>query len=410
MTTSIARHPNVFDAGLPIVDYQHLTDPAQAHACLAEARRQSPIAIGPFGPEVLRYDLVHTVLRDPRFAMPRGLGLAEQGITSGPLWDRALVNILGLDGEAHTRLRRLVAKAFSPRAVERLQSLIHAIIGDLVDRLLTNGSGDVVADVSRRYPTPVICALLGAPAQDWGRIAAWADDLMKILDWNVVNDEPVITAAWDQLDAYLDQMVAQRRRNLTDDLISELIRTEDEGDRLDHSELLMLAAALLMAGTDTTRNQLAAAVQCLCDHPDQWRLLADRPELIHDAVNELIRFSPVVFATMRAAVEDVELAGVMIPAGTLVIANTAAANRDPEVFDRPDRLDLARQGAAPMLTFGGGTHYCLGAHLARLELTEALRAFTGRLPGLVQTGPAPWKTLTGVTGPVTLPVAVCDGG
>ncbi len=410
MTTSIARHPNVFEAGLPALDYQHLTDPEEAHAQLADARRQSPIAIGPFGPEVLRYDLVHTVLRDPRFATPRGLGLAEQGITSGPLWDRATANILSLDGEAHTRLRRLVAKAFSPRAVERLQSLIHAIIGDLVDRLLTEGAGDVVAEVSRRYPTPVICALLGAPAQDWGLFAAWADDLMKILDWNVVDDGPVITAAWDELDAYLDGMVAQRRRNLTDDLISELIRTEDDGDRLDHAELLMLAAALLMAGTDTTRNQLAAAVQCLCDHPDQWRLLAGHPELIHDAVNELIRFSPVVFGTLRAAAEDVELAGVVVPAGTLVIANTAAANRDPEVFDRPDRLDLARQGGAPMLTFGGGTHYCLGAHLARLELTTALRAFTGRLPGLVRTGAAPWKTLTGVTGPTILPVAVCDAG
>lgn len=410
MTASIARHPSVFDAGLPTVDYQHLTDPGEAHACLAEARRQAPIAIGPYGPEVLRYDLVHTVLRDPRFAVPRGLGLEMQGIVSAPLWDRATSNILSLDGEVHTRLRRLVAKAFSPRAVERLQSLIHAIIGDLVDRLLTNGSGDVVADVSRRYPTPVICALLGAPAQDWGLFSAWADDVMKIFDWNLVNDAPAILAAWDELDAYLDGMVAQRRRDLTDDLISDLIRTEDDGDRLDHAELLMLAGTLLVAGTDTTRNQLAAAVQCLCDHPDQWRLLAGRPDLIRDAVDELIRYCPALLSTMRAASEDVELAGVIIPAGTLVMANTAAANRDPEVFDRPDRLDLTRRGAAPILTFGGGTHYCLGAHLARRELTEALRAFTGRLPGLVRTGPAPWKTMTGVTGPATLPVAVCDAG
>lgn len=408
MTTSIARHPNVFDADLPTVDYQHLTDPDLAHALIKAVRTQSPIVLGPFGPEVLRYDLVHTVLRDPRFAMPRGLGLAQQGITSGPLWDRATTNILGLDGDAHTRLRRLVAKAFSPRAVERMQEVIHAIIGDLVDRLLNSGGGDVVTDVARRYPTPVICALLGAPEQDWPLFAAWADDIMKVLDWNVATDEPVITAAWDELDAYLDRMVTQRRASLTDDLISELIRSEDDGDRLDHAELLMLAAALLMAGTDTTRNQLAAAVQCLCEHPDQWRLLARRPDLVHEAVNELIRYYPVVLGTMRAVVADVELAGVLIPAGTLVIANTAAANRDPEVFCEPDRLDLTRTGGAPMLTFGGGTHYCLGAHLARLELTEALRTFTGRIPGLVRTGPAPWKTLTGVTGPATLPVAVCD--
>ena len=155
-------------------------------------------------------------------------------------------------------------------------------------------------------------------------------------------------------------MIAHRRHALTDDLISELIRAEDDGDRLTHDELLMLAAVLLIAGTDTTRNQLAAAVQVLCDHPDQWALLAEHPELAPNAVEETMRHSPVVFATMRIAVDDVELGGVLIPAGTLVIANTAAANRDPAVYDDPDRLDITREAPPAMLTFGGGVHYCLG--------------------------------------------------
>ena len=156
-------------------------------------------------------------------------------------------------------------------------------------------------------------------------------------------------------------MIADRRHHLTDDLISELIRAEDDGDRLTHDELLMLAASLLGAGTDTTRNQLAASVQALCDHPEQWALLAEHPELAPKAVEETMRHSPVVFGTMRKAADDVELGGVIIPAGTLVIANTGAANRDPAVYDEPDRLDITRDAPAPMLTFGGGVHYCLGA-------------------------------------------------
>lgn len=406
MTTSITRNPSVFDAGLPAVDYQHLTDPDEAHRRIGEARRKSPIALGPYGPEVLRYDLVHTVLRDPRFAMPRGLGLENQGVTSGPLWERATTSILALDGEVHTRLRRLVAKAFCPRSTLRLQSLIAHTITGLVEEFVANGGGDLVTEVSRRYPTPIICALLGAPQQDWHLFSAWADDIMKVFDWNVADDEPVITSAWQHLDDYLEQMVRQRRRGLTDDLISELIRAEDDGDRLEHSELLMLAGALLAAGTDTTRNQLAAAVQCLSDHPDQWTLLRSSPELAPRAVEEVMRYYPAVFGTMRTAAEDVVLAGVTIPAGTLVLANTAAANRDPEVFDDPDRLDITRQGAAPMLTFGGGTHFCLGSHLARLELTEALTVIAGRAVGMRRRGPAPWKSMTGVTGPTALPLSV----
>lgn len=406
MTTATRSAPTVFEAGLPTLEYQHLTDPWEAHARIAAARAESPIAIGPYGPEILRYDLVHSVLRDPRFAMPRSLGLDMHGITSGPLWNRATTAILSLDGEVHQRLRRLVCKAFSPRATARLQTLIRSTITGLVDRLAAAGSGDVVTDVTRSYPIPVICALLGAPARDWPLFSDWADTIMKIFDWNVAEDGPAIERAWDELDAYLEIMVAQRRQNLTDDLISELIRTEDDGDRLDHAELLMLAATLLGAGTDTTRNQLAAAVECLCDHPGQRAALAARPDLLPQAVEELVRFSPAVFGTMRTANQDVALPGVTIPAGTMVIANTAAANRDPEVFEQPDHLDISRPRSAPILTFGGGTHYCLGAHLARLELTEALTAFTERVPGLRRTGPVPWKSMTGVTGPISLPVEV----
>ncbi len=395
---------SVFDAGLPNLAYDQLTDPEEAHRVIADARKQAPIAIGPHGPEVLSYELVRTVLRDSRFITAHGLGLDLQGITSGPLWDRAITNILGLDGDGHHRLRRLVSKAFAPRGAERLRSLINEVITGLVEPLTTVGHCDVVSDIARRYPTPVICALLGAPPEDWQLFSDWTDDIKKLFDWNVANDGPAILAAWDQLDAYLEELIARRRASLSDDLISDLIRAEDDGDRLTHDEVLMLCATLLGAGTDTTRNQLAAAVQVLCAYPNQWALLAQHPELATNAVHELMRYYPTIFGTIRRAAEDIELAGVCVPAGTLVLANTAAANRDACVYDHPDRLDITRVDPPPMLTFGGGVHYCLGSHLARLELTEALRVITQRMPNPRRTGPAPWKAITGITGPLTVPL------
>ncbi|MCW2663864.1 MAG: cytochrome [Mycobacterium sp.] len=407
MTTDIVSTgicPSVFDAGLPSIAYDHLTDFEEAQRIIAAARQQAPIAMGPHAPEVLSYELVRAVLRDPRFVSARGLGLDLQGITSGPLWDRAIASILSLDGDAHHRLRRLVSKAFAPRGAERLRALAVEVITELVDPLTRVGRCDAVSDIARRYPIPVICALLGTPREDWPLFSAWADDIKKVFDWNIAQDGPAILAACQQLDAYIEDMISLRRNALTDDLISDLIRAEDDGDRLTHEELVRLAGGLLSAGTDTTRNQLAAAVQVLADHPDQWALLAQQPELGANAVHELMRYCPIVFAVARKAAEDVELAGVTIPAGTIVLANTASANRDPAVYKDPDHLDITRTDPPAMLTFGGGTHYCLGAHLARLELTEALRNITQRMPNPRRTQAAQWKAMTGIIGPISVPL------
>ena len=210
--------------------------------------------------------------------------------------------------------------------------------------------------------------------------------------------------AWRQLDDYVDEMVAQRRHSLTDDLLSDLIRAEDDGDRLDAAELRMLAGGLLLAGTDTTRNQVAASVQVLCEHPDQWELLNQQPELAMRAVEETMRHSPIACGTLRLVVEDVEVDGYIFPAGTMVLVNTAAANRDPAVYDDPDRVDITREGAPAILTFGGGVHYCLGANLARREIAEALNVLSGRLRNPRTTGPAPWKPIVSLSGPKSLPI------
>ncbi len=399
------RCPTVFEADLPTVAYEDASSPDEAHRNLRKALEQAPIAMGAHGPEILSYELVHTTLRDHRFCPPRGLGLEAQGITSGPLWDRVVTTLLSINGDEHTRLRRLVSKAFTPRAVARLDTTITDVINGLIDPLAAAGRCEVVDDIARPYPVPIISALLGAPPEDWQLFSAWADDFFKLFTWNAAEYERDVLTAWAEMDAYVDDMVAQRHGSLTDDLISELIRAEDDGDRLSREELRMLAAGLLMAGTDTTRNQVAAAVEVFCDHPDQWDLLAERPELAMNAVEEAMRYSPVAFGAMRMTTEDVELEGVVIPAGTFVMCNTAAANRDPEVYDDPERFDITREGAAPMQTFGAGAHYCLGANLARRELAEALTVMARRMRNLRHAGAAAWKPLVGITGPAVLPVA-----
>jgi cytochrome P450 len=405
MTVGTAS-PSVFDAGLPTLDYDVTATPQQVYPQLLAAQRLAPIALGPLGPEVLSYELVRAVLRDSRFQIPPGYILAIQGITSGPLWGKVVNSLLGMEGARHQRVRSVVSKAFTPRAVERLHTTIADVIDEIVEPISRQGHCDVVTDIGVPYPVPVICALLGAPREDWQRFSLWTDQIFKAFSFPFTVDQvPEVMRAWGELDDYVDDMVARRRHTLTEDLLSDLIRAEHDGDRLNAEELRMLAAALLLAGTDTTRNQVAASLDVLCDHPDQWELLRDNPALAQAAVNETMRHSPISNSLLRTVTEDVELAGVVFPAGTMVLANTAAANRDPATYDDPDRLTITREGSPPILTFGAGVHFCLGANLARLEIAEALTTVTRRISTPRRTGPAPWKPFFGLSGPTSLPIA-----
>jgi cytochrome P450 len=280
------------------------------------------------------------------------------------------------------------------------------VLDEIIEPVTRRGHCDVVTDIARPYPVPIICALLGAPREDWQQFSLWADQIFKAFSFPFSLDEvPAVMRAWGELDDYVDEMVARRRHTLTDDLLSDLIRVEHDGDRLSVAELRSLAAALLMAGTDTTRNQVAASIEVLCDHPDQWALLRDKPDLAMAAVDETMRHSAISNALVRIVNEDVELVGVRIPAGTIVVANTAAANRDPAIYDEPDRFDITRQGLPPIMSFSAGVHYCLGANLARLEIAEALKTVTQRISNPRRTGPAPWKPVMGLSGPTSLPIA-----
>jgi cytochrome P450 len=336
--------PNVFDAGLPTLSYGLTATPQDILEDIRAAQARSPIAIGPLGPEILSYELSREILRDDRFRLPPGITLAAQGITSGPLYDKMANSLLGLDGPPHIRLRKLVAKAFTPRSTARLQGIIQEVVNGLVDQVAEAGRCDVVTDIARPYPTPIMCALLGTPREDWHLFSEWTEEVFKALNFqtDVIFDEAEVMRAWGELDDYVDEMVAARRDHLTDDLLSELIRAESDGDRLTLGELRMLVAGFLMAGTDTTRNQLAASVQVLCEHPDQWIRLRDNPDLAMQAVEESMRHSPAACIVPRAATEDIEFAGYLFPKGTFVFANTFAANRDPAIYGDADRFDIGR--------------------------------------------------------------------
>ena len=407
MTPVSTSSRSVFDAGLPTIEYDVATaTPAEVYPKLQAAQRLAPIALGPYGPEVLSYELVRNLLRDNRFQIPPGYILSVQGITSGPLWDKVMNSLLGMEGARHQRVRSVVSKAFTLRAVERLHATITEVIDELVAPISRRGHCDIVADIARPYPVPVICALLGAPREDWQRFSLWADDIFAAFNFTFTADGvPEVMRAWGELDDYVDDMITRRRHTLTDDLLSDLIRAEHDGERLNTDELRMLAAALLLAGTDTTRNQVASSIGVLCDHPDQWERLRNEPELAAAAVDETMRHSPIATSLVRVVAEDVELCGVLFPAGTMVFANTAVANRDPAIYDDPNGFDITRKGLPPVLNFGAGVHHCLGANLARLEIAEALKAVTRRMANPRKTGPAPWKPLVGLSGPASLPIA-----
>jgi cytochrome P450 len=328
-----------------------------------------------------------------------------------PFKARRRRSILALEGAEHQRLRQLATPAFTPKATDRLRPFMREVVGGLVDAVAPTGRCELVEDVCEPYPIHVICELLGAPQQDWRLFSAWASDIFRMFNGHLGDDYPVIEAAMGSLDAYVRDLVEQRRQRPGDDLHTRLIAAEEQGDRLSTDELVAMAEAVLMAGTDTTRNQLACAVALFAEHPDQWALLASAPALATQAVEEAMRHLGAVRSTARIALEDVDYRDVTFPAGTLIVTSLSAANLDPELWEAPGRFDITRPASArPQMTFGSGIHHCLGASLARAELLEALPLLARRLPDLQLDGPIEWKPpTTGIWGPQRLPLRFTPG-
>ncbi|MEV1289165.1 cytochrome P450 [Micromonospora sp. NPDC049679] len=373
-----------------------------------QLRRQEPLIRVrlPFGEEAwlaTRHADVRTVLGDPRFSRAASVGRDEPRITPRQMEG----GILSMDPPEHTRLRRLVAKAFTARRVEQLRPRARQVADELLARMIAAGPpADLVEDFATPLPITVICELLGVPLADQDRFHVWSEAIVSTTSLTPEQIRGYI----DNLYAYMAELVAQRRRQPTDDLIGALVQARDaDHDRLTETEMVQLAAGLLAAGHETTVTQIPNFVYVLLTHPDELARLRAEPELVPGAVEELLRYVPLGVASSfaRYALEDVELGGVLVRAGEPVVGSLSSANRDGEVFADPDALDFTR-AANPHLGFGHGVHHCIGAQLARMELQVALAALLHHLPGLRLAVPEPsleWKSGMLVRGLRTMPVA-----
>ena len=304
-----------------------------------------------------RYEDVQAVLSDHR---------RFSSGESGPNYTRN-ASMLDLDPPDHTRLRSLVSKAFTPRSIAELGPRIQQIVDELLDAVEEKDSFDLIDSFAFPLPVIVIAEMLGVPAQDLEQFKEWSNDIVLSLEPILSEEQRVrFRRSEEELYEYFEGIIAQRRRNPQDDLISALLAAEDEGDRLSHQELLATLLLLLVAGNETTRNMIGNGMLALVRNPEELRRLRDDPDLLDSAIDELLRYDSPVQLDGRKLVEDVEMGGKLMRAGQQVVAVIGAANRDPAAFSEPDRLDIGRQEKSH-ISFGRGIHYCLGASLAMLE-------------------------------------------
>jgi cytochrome P450 len=345
---------------------------------------------------VTRYEDVARVLKDDTLAKDRLNAMDPQQLTKTP-WVPGFLkplerNMLDLDDPDHARLRGLVSKAFTPRLIERLRGRIEMLCEDLLDVMERNGRAELVGDYALPIPATVIAELLGVPAEDRRRFHRWSSRLVSVASGrDMLRALPAALA----FTRYLRKLISQRRGDPRDDLISALVRAEEEGDKLSEDELLAMAFLLLVAGHETTVNLIACGTLAVLEHPEQAEALRLDPSLTKTAVEELLRYtSPVELATERYARKDVEIAGVTIPRGELVLAVLGSANRDERHFEDPDILNLARDPNRHLAFGRGGVHHCLGAPLAQMEGQIATGALLRRFPHVrlaVAPGTLPWR-------------------
>ena len=367
--------------GLPVLD---LSDPElwqDLHRPLAEAMAASAVAVTPDGAlQVLRHREVESVLKDPRFTAADLF--AMNGVTEGPVrawWQKVMFS---RNPPEHTRLRSLVSRVFTPRAVAARRPAIRARAEQILLPAIEEGRLDVQGDLGHRLPLAVISDLLDVPEEDRATFGEWTATLgLAFLSVADAGARAAVEAALDALDGYVTGLVEDRRAAPGEDLLSALVQIEEEGDRLADDELVALVENLLFAGHDTTRGALASMAVLLARHPDAYRAVAADPALRTGAVEEALRYEPITLGTARLASEDLDVGGIAVPAGSPVAVSLVAAARDPRRYPDPDTFDVRREDARTP-AFGAGIHYCLGAALARAEMEEALSVLTERASAL----------------------------
>ena len=405
-TAEVAFNP--FDPGFaedPYAQWQLLRDNDPVH--------ETPIGLW----LLLRYDDVLRFVRDPslsvedRNARPGVLDVIARE-TLGDRYDelnaRGSHAMLNVDPPDHTRLRRLVSKAFTPRVIERLRPRVEELVDDALDAAAERGDLELIGDLAFPLPFAVISEMLGMPDTDTAQLREWSGTIVRSLE--PLADPDLIRAiadAGDNMRALTADAIAWKRANPADDLLTALIAAEDGGDVLSDDELIDQVMLLYIAGHETTVNLIGNGTLALLRTPSELDRLRRDPSLDANAVDELLRFDPPVQMTRRITLVDVEVDGKTIPAGTFVVCVIASANRDRAVWGPDaDRLDLGRADAGNHLAFGGGHHYCLGAALARLEGQVAIGALVRRFPTLALAGEPVWNGRLNLRGLDRLPLSI----
>jgi cytochrome P450 len=392
-------------------DPAFLADPYPAFRRMHAA---APVWKAPIGRWfVTGYDDTSLILKDRRFGKdytdPEAL-TRRFGATA--MQEPAVVELMHMmlmrDPPDHTRLRGLVTKAFTARRVDALRGRIQALTDRLLDKALREGRMDLIHDLAFPLPVLVICELLGIPEEHRShfvsRSASGGALLNPITPTRAELD--AANAGTEQTGRYFEALFERRRRTPGDDLISQLVHAEEDGDRLSTADLRANVALLFAAGHETTVNLIGNGMLSFLRHPEQWEMLRHDPALIPNAIEEVLRYESPVQAVSRTVAEPVELSGVPLGRGEIVVTLIGAANRDPDVFTNPDRLDVTRKDLKP-LSFGGGIHFCLGAQLARIEAAIVFETILRRLPNmrLLEADHPQWRSSFTLRGLASLPVA-----
>ena len=386
------------------VPYFDISDPSFSASSeqVRAARAASWFARTKFGLAVLRYDAVSALLKDRRLRQGSFAWPAQNGIEEGLLSEWWSEIMLSKEGDDHRRLRRLGNPAFSRALIERMVPEFQELAKELIDGYSGSGRCEFVSQFAEPYAARVLCKLVGMDEGHWHNLSRWSTDMGLSFGITIREDLERIEAALTNLYAVSDELIAQRRIEPGDDVVSSLVQAHDTHDgRLSDIELRAMVSLIIFGGMDTTKNQLGLAMQLFVDHPDQCALLAERPELGANAVEELIRWNPTVMWTTRRSTEDLEFRGLAIPEGTTIHLLSYPANTDPLAIGEGSGFDITAE-RPPHFGFGGGAHHCIGHWLARIDMREALPLIARRMRNPRYERPPVVRPVSGLTGPVEL--------
>ncbi|HWO19014.1 MAG TPA: cytochrome P450 [Kofleriaceae bacterium] len=401
-----ASQPVLFNPFSP----EFLANPYPQYEKLREA---GAVIRTPLGWMITRYEPVDRLLRSTAFRTPRGYREANDPAgpprfdPAGTLSLHRRLWLLFQSGDSHARLRKLIMKVFTPRAVRTLAPAIEALVGELLAPALERGSLEVIRDLAYPLPATVICELLGIPAADRDLNRKWAATVAATID-PVCSDAQIKAseAAMPEWDAYIRELLAARRKHPGEALLDAMLAVEEDGTRLSEDEVAANATFLFLAGHETTTNLIGNGLYALLKNPAQLDRLRETPALVENAIEELLRFDSPVQIAPRVALERIEIEGVTIEPEVPILAALACANHDPRRFDRPDELDVTRADPKP-LSFGGGPHYCVGAALARLESKYAFEQLVTRTRSIeLAAETVTWRPSFSLRGLTALPVTV----